>query len=779
MTGRAVQVPGRRHITSFAASVALLVAAAAPLAQAQAVRVGQIVVEGNRRVEDDTIRVFSGLEQGAVADTAELNAALQRLFDTGLFEDVSVTPAGGRVVIEVVENPTINFINYEGNQRLDDDALAEVVSLRARQPFSRARAEADAQAIQQLYAQSGRINATVVPKIIRLDDNRVNLVYEIREGAITEVQRISFVGNEAYSDRRLRRVIETGQAGLLSWLFTNDTYNQERLELDKQLLRDFYLDRGYVDFQVTAASAEFARERDAFFLTFRIDEGAQWDFGQMGVTVFAPGLNEAEFAALINVRPGETYSAKKLDRIVERMSFLAGQKGFAFVEVTPRVTRDVARGRVNIDFELIEGPRVFVERIDIRGNRETVDRVIRREFRVVEGDAFNARELREAEQRLRALGFFERVEVRVREGSAPGRAIITVDVEERPTGSLTFGAAYGSSEGITGTVSLSERNFLGRGQAISLELASGAESNVVSFRFVEPKVFDQNLSAGFTAFYREFEYDESSINTTRAGLQPFIGFPLSEDSRLSVRLRVSQDKIDVVDSAVSPILQREAGEEFSLGVGFTYTLDKRNSPIDPTAGFIFSLDQELNGLGGGPQYSKTTATARTYTSLFDEEVVLSAEVEGGALVSFNDESRFIDRFVLGGDSFRGFERGGLGPRDVCTACGGTGGTENVNDALGGNMFAVARLEATFPVGLPPDLGIYGGVFADVGSLWSLYDTAGASGTVDDSFNLRSSAGVSLFWDTAIGPLRFNFARPIVKESFDEEEFFRVTIDTRF
>jgi len=773
------RVSGRRRVTGFAAGVALLVASAAPVAQAQSVRVNQISVEGNQRVEDATIRVFSGLEQGSVADSADLNAALQRLFDTGLFEDVSVTPAGGGVVIEVVENPTINFINFEGNRKLDDDMIGSVVSLQARQPFSRAAAEADAQAIQQLYAQSGRINATVVPKIIRLDDNRVNLVYEIREGAITEVQRISFVGNETYSDRRLRRVIETGQAGILSWLFTNDTYNQERLELDKQQLREFYLDRGYIDFQVTAASAEFARERDAFFLSFRVDEGEKWDFGEMGVNVFAPGLDEAEFAALINVRPGETYSAKKMDRIIERMSYLAGQKGFAFVEVTPRITRDRARNRVNIDFELIEGPRVFIERIDIRGNRETVDRVIRREFRVVEGDAFNARELREAEQRLLALGYFERVEVRVREGSAPGRAIITVDVEERATGSLTFGAAYGSSEGITGTISLTERNFLGRGQTVSLELASGSESNVVSFRFVEPKVFDQDLSAGFTAYYRQYEYDESSINTTRAGIQPFIGFPLTEDSRLSLRVRLSQDEIDVVDSNVSPILQREEGDEFSTGVGLTYTLDKRNSPIDPTAGFIFSLDQDFSGLGGGPQYSKTVASARAYTSLFEEEVVLSAEVEGGALVSFNDESRYIDRFVLGGDSFRGFERGGLGPRDVCTACGGTGGTENVNDALGGNMYAVARFEATFPIGLPPDLGVYGGVFTDVGSIWSLYDTSGASGIVDDGFNLRSSAGVSLFWDTAIGPLRFNFARPIVKESFDESEFFRVTIDTRF
>lgn len=760
-------------------AVAVAVTAPAPRAVAQAVSFSSVAVEGNQRIEADTIRVFAGLVPGTPATQADLDAAVRRLFDTGLFSDVSIRPAGGRLVISVVENPTINIVTFEGNRRVDDETLAGVVKLAPRDAYSRAAAEADAQEIVKAYAASGRYSATVRPKIIRLPENRVNLVYEITEGRVTEVQRIAFTGNTAYSDRRLRRVIATGQAGFFSWFFTNDVYDADRLELDKQNLRDFYLNRGFVDFQVLSASAEMARERNGFFLAFALSEGPRYHYGDVSVAAFAPGLDPADFRDIIDLRKGDTYSQKRVDRVIERMEYLAGQQGFAFVSVEPRLTRHPETGVVDIEFELIEGPRVFVERIDIRGNSQTLDRVIRRQFHLVEGDAFNAREVRQAEQRLQALRFFKSVGIRVREGSSPDRAVVTVDVEEAPTGSLSFGAAYSSSDGITGTISLSERNFLGRGQAVKLELASGSNSNTVSFSFNEPALFDQDLSAGFQAFYRDYNRDESSINTTTYGFVPNVGFPLSEDSRLTVRLDLRSEEIRVDDTGTSPILVREAGERVSVGVGLSYVLDKRNSPIDPTAGFILRLDEDLAGLTGGAQYSKTKVNARAYTSLFDEEVVLSAEVEGGALFSFNDQSRITDRFVLGGDSFRGFQYGGLGPRDKCDNCSGPGNTEDVNDALGGNMYAVARLEASFPIGLPPEYGIYGGVFADAGTLWDLYDTDGASGTVDDSAKLRSSIGASIFWDSAIGPLRFNYAIPIQKESGDETESFRLTVDTRF
>ncbi len=745
-------------------------------AQAQA-NVAQFEVTGNQRIESETIEVFSGLVRGQPATDVALNQAVQRLVDTGLFEDVTVTAVGGRILIEVVENPTINQIAFEGNDALDDELLAGVIQLAPRQAYTRAAAEADAQIIVEGYQRLGRIEATVTPVIIRLPDNRVNLVYEIFEGRVSEVQRIAFTGNVAYSDRRLRRVVETGQAGLFSAFFTNDVYDQDRLELDKQLLREFYLNRGYIDFEVRSATAELSRERNAFFLSFSLFEGPQYTYGEMFTSTFAEGIDVAEFDELIDLRPGRVYSAEQVDRVIERMSFLAGAKGFAFVEVVPRVSRNPDTQTVDIEFELLEGPRVFIERIDILGNRQTVDRVIRRQFRVVEGDAFNAREVREAENRIRALQYFDSVEVRVREGSAPDRAVIVVEVEEGATGQLSFGAAFSSSEGVTATISLEEDNFLGRGQQVSVDLSNGEDTTTFAFGFTEPALFDQDLLAGFDIFYREEDFEESSVLRTRAGFIPRIGFPLSEDSRLQVRLNLLRDDIELQDTATtSPILVREAGAVTNTGVGFTYTLDKRNSPVDPTAGFIFNLSQDFAGLGGDREYSRTVARARAFTSALNEDVIFSAELEGGALISFTDDSRLTERFSLGGDSFRGFERGGLGPRDQCTACNMG---NDVNDALGGNMYAVARLEATFPIGLPEEYGIFGGVFADAGSLWDLYDTAGASGIVDDSAILRSSIGFSIFWETPIGPLRFNFAEALQAEPGDVLESFRITIDTRF
>lgn len=757
-------------------TIAVIFTSASQVA-AQSTSFSRIDVAGNERIEGDTIRVFAGITPGQQVSPAEINEALQRLFQTGLFEDVKITPQRGRLLITVVENPTINIINFEGNKRVDDEALATIISLQPRRAYSRAAAEADAQAIIDAYAASGRFAAEVRPQIIRLSDNRVNLVYEIREGGVTEVQRIAFVGNNRYSDRRLRRVIETGQAGLFSFLFSNDTYDRDRLELDKQKLREFYLNRGYVDFEILSASSEIARERNGFFLNFAVREGAQYSYGDVSVSTLAAGLDPAEFEALLDLRRGKTYSAKRVERAIERLAFLAGQRGYAFVDVLPRISKNEEDRTVDIEFELVEGKRVYIERIDIRGNAQTHDRVVRRQFHVVEGDAFNAREIRRAEGRIRASGLFDTVETRIREGSGDDRAIVSVDVEEAQTGSLSFGAAFSSSEGIAATAGLSERNFLGRGQAISIEIAKAKSSTTFAFGFTEPALFDQDLSAGFNIFYRSNSLDESSISTLSIGLTPRIEFPMTEDSRLQLRARVSSDKITNNDPGqTSPILLREEGTKLTTSLGFTYTLDKRNSPVDPSAGFIFRLDQDIAGLSDAA-YSKTVANARAYTSLFDEEMIISAEFEGGALIGFNDDSRLTERFTLGGDSFRGFARGGVGPRDKCSACSGTG--ENINDSLGGNFFAVARVEASFPIGLPEQYGVYGGIFADAGSVWSLYDRDGASGTIDDAAHLRSSVGVSIFWDTAIGPLRFNYGIPIQSEDQDEFEKFRLTVDTRF
>ncbi|PZQ49500.1 MAG: outer membrane protein assembly factor BamA [Rhodovulum sulfidophilum] len=743
----------------------------------------RVDVSGNQRIEADTIRAYAGIQPGQPVTPEGLNLAVRNLYDSGLFESVDVMPEAGRLVITVVENPTINQIAFEGNSSIKDEVLLQAIQLRPRLAYSVAAAEQDAQAIIDAYRQAGRYAAQVNPVIIRQSDNRVDLVFEVFEGRVTQIQRINIVGNEVYSDRQLRRVIESGQANWLSFLFGNVSYDADRLEVDKERLRQFYLERGYVDFQVDSASAELLRERNGFFLNFTVTEGPRYNFGQMSVSSTAAGLNAAEFEPLLDpVLGGGVYNVKQVNRVIERMTYQAGQQGYAFVEIRPQVTKNEQNHTVDINFQLVEGPRVFVERIDITGNTRTLDRVIRRQFDVVEGDAFNSREVRDAEDRIRALGYFKTANVAVRQGSSAQQALIGVQVEEQPTGSLNLGGAFSSSEGLTAQISIIERNFLGRGQTVSGSISASTQNQNLEFGFTEPALFDRDLLAGFNLYWRETDYDEQSFQTSSYGFEPRVGFPVSENGRLTLRYRISQDDIYDVENDTSLIIINEQGKQIMSAVGATYAYDRRNSVVDPTAGFILTVSQDFAGLGGDVQQSKTRGTARTYKSFFEEAVVFSAELEGGAIFS-NDGTRITERFNSGGDSFRGFARNGLGPRDYCGVgeCVGDPAQEDisVDEALGGNFYGVLRLDASFPLGLPEQYGIYGGLFSDWGSLWGLDDINGSMGQVDDKFHMRGSVGVSLFVDTAFAPLRFNYAIPVEREDYDELERFRFTLQTRF
>jgi outer membrane protein insertion porin family len=776
----------KRAISRLVAAIALvaaLLSVAAPEVGAQGTAVfSRIDVAGNQRIEADTVRVFAGIEPGEPVTPEQINLAVRRLTESGLFEDVTVMPDAGRLVITVVENPIISQIAFEGNEEIDDETLSSVIELRPRLAYSAATAEADAQRIAEAYRQSGRYAAEVNPVIIRRPGNTVDLVFEVFEGRRTQVQRVSFVGNRVYSDRRLQRVIETNQANWLSFLLGGTQYDADRLEADREILRQFYLERGYFDVRILSSTAELARDRTGFFLSFTISEGPRYNFGRVSVSSGIPGLDAGQFQPLLApVAGGGIYNQRLVDRVVERMTYQAGQQGYAFAEIVPQVTKDEANRIVNIDFRLAQGERVFIERIDISGNTRTLDRVVRRQFDVVEGDAFNAREIRDAEDRIRGLGYFSSATVEVRDGSGPGRAIVDVQVEEQSTGSLSLGGAYSTNEGFTAQIGITERNFLGRGQTVSASIAANAEFGNYEFGFAEPELFDRDLLAGFNVYYRSRDLDEQSFQTSNVGFEPRVGFPLSENGRLILRYRLSSDDIKDVEPTTSLIIIGEEGDLITSALGFTYSYDRRNSVVDPTAGFILTLNQEFAGLGGDVTHSKSQGTARVYTSFFEEDLILSATAEGGAIFS-QDGTRILDRFNAGGDSFRGFARNGLGPRDFCEV--GECLPEfqqdiEVDEALGGNYYGVLRLDASFPLGLPQEYGIYGGLFADVGSLWGLDDTDGSMGQVDDSFHVRSAAGVSLFVDTPIAPLRFNYAWPIQSEENDDIEQFRFSLQTRF
>ncbi|MCG6901614.1 MAG: outer membrane protein assembly factor BamA [Rhodobacter sp.] len=739
--------------------------------QAQDYRFSNVTIDGATRIEPGTVLSYAGIAKGEAITAGQLNAAYQRVLASGLFETVEFIPSGNTLVIRVQEFPTVNRINFEGNRRLKDEELGSIVQSQVRRVYSPSLAEQDAARITQAYEQAGRLAANVEPKIIRRSNNRVDLVFEVKEGRVSEVERISFVGNRKFGDRRLRRVLESKQAGIFRAIIQRDTFIADRVEFDKQVLRDFYLSRGYVDFQVLSATPEFSRERNGFFLTINVREGQKFSFGEITTTSELGNVDPDEFQAAIRIRPGQTFSPTAVDQTIARLERLAVQKDLDFIRVEPRVTRNDRTLTLDIEFAVVKGPRIFVERIDIEGNATTLDRVVRRQFTSVEGDPFNPREIRDSAERIRALGFFSKADVEAREGSSPDQVIVDVNVEEQPTGSLGFGATYSTATGVGATVNFSERNFLGRGQTLRFDISASGDSGVYSFGFAEPGFLGRDLRFGINASYA---HDDSVTNTTyntvRGTFSPSLEFPLSEFSRLGLRYTIEGTDITSVPAGSSAVLLAESarGLELASSVGYTYSYRTLSTGLDPDAGVLFRWSQDFAGVGGDVQYVKSQALLVGERKILNDEVTVRAIFEGGFHHSVGGgDSRITDRFNLNG-KIRGFDINGVGPRDLTAAN---------TDALGGNYFAVAKVEAEFPLGLPEEYGVHGGVFLDVGSVWGLDNDLG--GAIDDSFKLRSSIGFSLFWDTPIGPLRFNFSRAIQKESYDIEREFDLTISTRF
>ena len=772
---------GRRLATGMAACLAAAAPIAGHVPQAMAQTQGQsfsrIDIDGNIRIDDATILTYAGITPGQPLTVGQLNAAYQRIVGSGLFESVEMNPSGSVLGITVKEYPTVNEISIEGNRRIDDDTLMPLLTTKPRRVYSPSTAEADARAIAEAYRQAGRLGAIVTPKIIPRSQNRVDVVFEITESAVVEVERIGFVGNTTFTDRRLRNVLGTKQAGIFRRLVARDSYIEDRIAYDRQVLTDFYRSRGFIDFQVQSVSTEFSRERNGFFINFNLSEGQQFRFGEVKVVSEVPEVDAALYQDIIRTRTGQLYSPVRIEDGIARLERKTLIDGFDFIRVDPRITRNDAAQTLDITYTFVRGPRIFVERIDIEGNSNTRDEVIRRQFDTVEGDPFNPREIRNAASRIRALGYFSSTDVQPRDGTAPDRVIIDVNVDEQPTGSIGFGINYSVGDGVGGTFSLSEKNFLGRGQQLAFSVTAGVDNSAGSLRFTEPALFGRDVSGSLEAYYTATDQFSADYNTREIGFSPSLGFRLSDYARLGLRYRIaSEDLFDVdvgtegtSDNGSSAILQREEGERLTSSVGYTYSFDTRGVGVNPDAGVRFTFSQDFAGLGGDSKYVKTTATVSGETKLFGDDINLRSQLEGGVLTMLDGDSRILDRFGAA-RRVRGFSRNGIGPRDL---------TATNEDALGGNYYTALRTEMDFPLGAPEEYGVRGGVFFDTGSVWGLDDTAGTSGEVDDDFHLRAVLGASLFWTTPLGPLRFDFSRAVLSEDYDEEQNFDFSISTRF
>ncbi|MDC1292190.1 outer membrane protein assembly factor BamA [Amylibacter sp.] len=726
--------------------------------------ISSIVVDGNKRITSETIIAISKVEIGTSYNPSELNSALQLIKKSTFFKTVTVSFVKNVLIINVVENPTINTINFEGNSTLQDENLSALISSSERQTLSVSKAEKDADIIASAYADTGRISASVSPKIIELLDNRVDLIFEISEGRITEVEKITFSGNRIFSDIRLKGVIATKQAGIFRRFIKSDTYIEDKLDYDLDRLKDFYINKGYIDFEVKT-SVKLTRAKDAFLINYSIKEGQKYNFSEISFNVSNDKIVKNSLIKLNRIKTGSSFDRRRISKLVEEIDIYLTKEGFNFIEPIPVISRNDAELTMDVEIQLQKKKKIFVERIEVEGNSTTLDEVIRLQFDFVEGDPFNRRKILEAVDKIRGLGFFSNVETDTREGSSPEQIIIEVKLTEKPTGSLGIGAGFNSSDGSVFTFNVNERNFLGKGQTIKLDLSTSKIERQTAIGFEDPSFLGRNLLAGISFGQTNTTPSSTPLKTEKMYFSPIIGFPLSRDSNLSIKYRLDQDeiKLTTLPGLVSPLIRSDVGSKNKSALIFSYKLDKTNSIISPTAGYDFLVTQEFSGLGGNVSFSKSEFEFKTYKTVFRDDIILSSNLSSGAIVGSG--ANIMNRFSLGGDRLKGFRNQGIGPYDTI-----------YKSPLGGKMFTSLSLQASFPIGVPEEYGIFGGLFLDTGSLWGLDN---APSRIDDSANIRSAVGVSIFWDTVIGPLRFNWSRPIKRETYDVIENFRFTVDTRF
>ncbi len=749
-----------------------------------------IRVVGNRRIEPETVKSYLTFTAGQRYDTYKADESLRALFATGLFQDVRINLEGSVVVISLIENPLINRVAFEGNTEVKSDTLSQEVQLKPRAMYTRARVQADVQRVLNVYRRQGYYATQVDAQIIELDNNRIDLVFEIREGPETKVVGINFIGNTAFSDSELRGVITTTESSFLDFLKPTSVYDPDRFNLDRELLRRYYIKNGYADMRIVSAVADVDREGKGFFLTFTIDEGPLYYFGGVDVKSTLPTFSVDSVRGRLLTKPGEIYNAELVDKTSESLTVAVAEQGYAFGQVRPRIDRDPVNRTISVVFVVEQGPRVYIERINVSGNYRTEDYVIRREFRVAEGDAYNKIMVDQARLRLVGLGFFKDVKVNKEPGSAPDRVVLSVVVEEQSTGELSFAAGYSSAEGVIGEVSYTERNLLGTGQYLQVKVTGSMVSGGADVSWTEPRFLDRNMSFGVDAFLRNSDYTASS-GYTDAGYEDFkvggslrLGFALLDNLWLNTNYTLYEEDVYNVDSTASYAVKQIAGTSVVSSVGYSLIYDTRNNRKNPSRGFYFSWAQDVAGIGGDIDYIRSIAEARAYYPL-SKEFTLVGRAIGGNIMGWNGQDvRIVDDFFKGGETVRGFATAGLGPRDA-----------NTGDSLGGKNFYAATTEIRFPLPfVPDDLGFGGAIFADAGTLYGTdaakfttkYCAANVSvcntsppGAVENSSAIRASVGASILWNSPVGPLRADFAYALLKEPFDQTQVFRFGAATKF
>ena len=734
-------------------------------AQASQTNILEIMVQGAKRIDPETIISFGQIELGEQFDDAKLNDIIKNLFNTGLFADVQLSLQDGRLTIVVEENPLINRVIFEGNDRIDAEDLERELQLKPRRVLTRTKVQQDTQRLIDIYRLTGRFGVKVQPQLVMLEQNRVDLIFEIDEGALSKISKITFIGNNKFSDSKLRDVIQSKEDGFYRFLTSDDTYDPDRLDFDGELLRRFYLNNGFIDFQVVSTVAELSPGDTNFAVTFTLDEGKRYKLGKITLESAVEDINIENLHHLYKGLEGDWYNARLVNKAIDRLVGQLGEDGFAFVEIKREIKREKNNESAVLALYIAKTPRVYVERINIEGNSRTLDAVIRREFDLFEGDAFNVSKLRRARRSIRNLGFFSKAKVDSLAGSAKDKTIIRVSLEEKSTGEISLGAGFSSQDGPLANIGIRERNLLGKGQDLTFNFKGSAARQEFKIGFTEPYFLDRDVSAGFDLVQSTTDRQtESSFDERKAGGGLRLGYSLGPDLRQRLKYSFERTQIRNVDDQASIFIKEQQGNNTVSQVSHTTSYDQLDNRRQPSKGYAVSLTNDLAGLGGDVRHLRSKLRAGYFVPILEDRV-LSFRLETGYIKGIGEDVEIGERFFLGGRKIRGFAPSGIGPRDLKT-----------RDVLGGNQYYTGSVELRFPIGLPNELGLKASIFSDVGSLSGLDQN---SSEIEDSSGLRASVGMGLSWATGIGLMRLDFASAMLKEELDETEFISFSFGTGF
>ena len=722
----------------------------------------QIVIQGNKRLESELILRSSGLKEMGLDDRS-FSQAIKNLYRSGYFSDVNIYKSKGVVYVNVRENPIIDLISIEGNKEITDEIILEEIGTRPRNVFSRELIKNDSEKILTLYKRQGFFSTFVEPKIIKVDENRVNLVFEVFEGKEATIKKVNFTNNKIFSDSTLKDVISSTEYRWYEFWGTNDRFDKDRINYDKDLLKKYYFDNGYIDFEIVSVNSSLVDNRKDFIVNFTIFEGKRYKITNVKFNSSIRNLSSIKIKDLVDVDKGDWFSSKELDDAIKKITDETSKMGYAFVDISPRIKK-IGDNKVEVTFEIQEGTKIFIDRINISGNVKTNDDVIRRELTFVEGDAYNSSKIKESERHIRGTGLFDNIEIKIDEMVGTNKTEVDVGVTERSTGQFTVGAGFSSLDGAIGSIGIKESNLFGEAKELSLNLGLSTRKSEIDLSFTDPYFLNKDLAAGIDIFnIRRNQKTYSGYKHNIIGFKLRTGFEIIDNLRYFSSYTLKRDKIHDIDNDTSIYIQAQEGKRVTSVIGQALQYDELNDRINPTDGYRVRFDVDYFGLGGDSEHILTELKIANFLRITDG-VVLGNFLEGGYIASIK-EVKINDLFFLNGDQLRGFKNLGVGPRDSSTS-----------DSLGGEVYYVNRNELTFPIGLPDDLGIGGLIFADIGTV---YNTSSSGSNIRDESSLRASAGIGLSWLSPFGPVKFYLSKAILKENYDKKEIFRFSFGTTY